>query len=197
MPLEDPCQQSNRPPPPPHFVLLPPCRYNGYGTLEDSKQNCVALVPKPPKKVGAALLAAPALMSWPVQAAERVLHTAHSVRPARSSLIPHSLHKHTPNPLLVHLQDMHKLMNKDKIILRFSARMQPTERAPVSLADAGASLRRQRGCWGQAVEAADSCTLQAGACLGLRSTVPGGLALVHARMLFSLTSVPCSARSGV
>lgn len=29
---------------------LPP--YNGYGTLEDSKQNCVALVPKPPRKVG-------------------------------------------------------------------------------------------------------------------------------------------------
>jgi hypothetical protein len=28
---------------------LPP--YNGYGTLDDSKQNCVALVPKPPKKV--------------------------------------------------------------------------------------------------------------------------------------------------
>lgn len=29
---------------------LPP--YNGYGTLDDSKQNCIALVPKPPKKVG-------------------------------------------------------------------------------------------------------------------------------------------------
>jgi hypothetical protein len=28
---------------------LPP--YNGYGTLDDSRQNCVALVPKPPKKV--------------------------------------------------------------------------------------------------------------------------------------------------
>jgi hypothetical protein len=42
---------------------MPP--YNGYGTLEDSKQNCVALVPKPPRK------------------------------------------------------DMHKLMNKDKIILRW------------------------------------------------------------------------------
>jgi hypothetical protein len=32
---------------------LPP--YNGYGTLDDSKQNCVALVPKPPKKVCAHL----------------------------------------------------------------------------------------------------------------------------------------------
>jgi hypothetical protein len=42
---------------------MPP--YNGYGTLEDSKQNCIALVPKPPRK------------------------------------------------------DMHKLMNKDKIILRW------------------------------------------------------------------------------
>lgn len=31
-------------------AALPP--YNGYGTLDDSKQNCVALVPKPPKKVG-------------------------------------------------------------------------------------------------------------------------------------------------
>jgi len=28
---------------------MPP--YNGYGTLEDSKQNCIALVPKPPRKV--------------------------------------------------------------------------------------------------------------------------------------------------
>jgi hypothetical protein len=28
---------------------LPP--FNGHGTLEDSRQNCVALVPKPPKKV--------------------------------------------------------------------------------------------------------------------------------------------------
>lgn len=44
---------------------MPP--YNGYGTLEDSKQNCIALVPKPPRK------------------------------------------------------DMHKLMNKDKIILRWGA----------------------------------------------------------------------------
>eukprot|EP00879_Flechtneria_rotunda_P003529 GHRR01003761.1.p1 GENE.GHRR01003761.1~~GHRR01003761.1.p1 ORF type:complete len:637 (+),score=222.63 GHRR01003761.1:163-2073(+) len=58
---------------------LPP--YNGYGTLDDSKQNCVALVPKPPKK------------------------------------------------------DMHKLMNKDKIILRFTARMTPG--SSVSHADAG------------------------------------------------------------
>lgn len=35
--------------PPPLRPALPP--YNGFGTLEDSKQNCVALVPKPPKKV--------------------------------------------------------------------------------------------------------------------------------------------------
>lgn len=33
---------------------LPP--YNGYGTLDDSKQNCIALVPKPPKKVCCAAL---------------------------------------------------------------------------------------------------------------------------------------------
>lgn len=37
-------------------------------------------------------------------------------------------------------QDMHKLMNKDKIILRFTARMVATERAPLSLADAGAGF---------------------------------------------------------
>ena len=24
--------------------------YNGYGTLKDSEQNCISLVPKPPKK---------------------------------------------------------------------------------------------------------------------------------------------------
>lgn len=35
--------------PPLPAAALPP--YNGYGTLDDSKQNCVALVPKPPKKV--------------------------------------------------------------------------------------------------------------------------------------------------
>jgi hypothetical protein len=34
------------------------------------------------------------------------------------------------------LQDMHKLMNKDKIILRFAARMTPGQSA-VSHADAG------------------------------------------------------------
>jgi hypothetical protein len=28
---------------------MPP--YNGYGSLEDSKQNCIALTPKPPRKV--------------------------------------------------------------------------------------------------------------------------------------------------
>lgn len=50
---------------------LPP--YNGYGTLEDSVQNCLSLVPKPPRR------------------------------------------------------DMHKLMNKDKIILRFTVRMVETE----------------------------------------------------------------------
>lgn len=35
--------------PPMPSPALPP--YNGYGTLDDSKQNCIALVPKPPKKV--------------------------------------------------------------------------------------------------------------------------------------------------
>ena len=50
---------------------LPP--FNGYGTLEDSLQNCLALVPKPPKR------------------------------------------------------DMHKLMNKDKIILRFTVKMMDTD----------------------------------------------------------------------
>lgn len=37
------------PVPPLPRPALPP--YNGYGALEDSLQNCVALVPKPPKKV--------------------------------------------------------------------------------------------------------------------------------------------------
>lgn len=50
---------------------LPP--FNGYGTLEDSLQNCLSLVPKPPRR------------------------------------------------------DMHKLMNKDKIILRFTVRMVETD----------------------------------------------------------------------
>mmetsp|Transcript_40195 Transcript_40195/g.89186 ORF Transcript_40195/g.89186 Transcript_40195/m.89186 type:complete len:635 (-) Transcript_40195:736-2640(-) len=60
---------------------LPP--YNGYGTLEDSLQNCMSLVPKPPKR------------------------------------------------------DMHKLMNKDKIILRFTVRMVETDthkHSPIDLA---------------------------------------------------------------
>ncbi|GMH37490.1 hypothetical protein BSKO_05363 [Bryopsis sp. KO-2023] len=58
---------------------LPP--HNGYGLLEDTKQNCTSLLPKPPKK------------------------------------------------------DFHKLMNKDNIILRFSARMVETERFKLSVAD--------------------------------------------------------------
>ncbi|KAL6762171.1 hypothetical protein V8C86DRAFT_2521922 [Haematococcus lacustris] len=58
---------------------LPP--YNGYGTLEDSLQNCLALVPKPPRR------------------------------------------------------DMHKLMNKDKIILRFTVRMLETDTHKHSLTD--------------------------------------------------------------
>jgi len=60
---------------------VPP--FNGYGTLEDSLQNCMSLVPKPPKR------------------------------------------------------DMHKLMNKDKIILRFTVRMVDTEthkHSPIDLA---------------------------------------------------------------
>mmetsp|Transcript_4241 Transcript_4241/g.7013 ORF Transcript_4241/g.7013 Transcript_4241/m.7013 type:complete len:624 (-) Transcript_4241:564-2435(-) len=50
---------------------LPP--FNGYGTLQDSLQNCLSLVPKPPRR------------------------------------------------------DMHKLMNKDKIILRFTVKIVETE----------------------------------------------------------------------
>jgi len=50
---------------------LPP--FNGYGTLQDSLQNCLSLVPKPPRR------------------------------------------------------DMHRLMNKDKIILRFTVRMVDTD----------------------------------------------------------------------
>ncbi|KAI8464444.1 MAG: hypothetical protein J3K34DRAFT_526184 [Monoraphidium minutum] len=69
------------PVPPVPRPAVPP--YNGYGSLDDSRQNCVALVPKPPKK------------------------------------------------------DMHKLMNKDKIILRFTARMAPTATHSLSHADAG------------------------------------------------------------
>lgn len=52
-------------------AALPP--YNGYGTIEDSLQNCLSLVPKPPKR------------------------------------------------------DLHKLMNKDKIILRFVAKIVDTD----------------------------------------------------------------------
>ncbi len=48
-------------------------RLRRYGTLEDSLQNCLALVPKPPRR------------------------------------------------------DMHKLMNKDKIILRFTVRIVDTD----------------------------------------------------------------------
>lgn len=40
------------PVPPLPRPAVPP--YNGYGGLDDSRQNCVALVPKPPKKVGGA-----------------------------------------------------------------------------------------------------------------------------------------------
>lgn len=58
---------------------VPP--YNGYGTLEDSMQNCLSLTPKPPKK------------------------------------------------------DMHKLMNKDKIILRFVVRLIDTDKYKLSHAD--------------------------------------------------------------
>lgn len=56
---------------------LPP--HNGYGTLEDSQQHCMSLLPKPPKK------------------------------------------------------NFHKLMNKDSIVLRFSAKLVETQR--FSLAD--------------------------------------------------------------
>ncbi|KAG2501001.1 hypothetical protein HYH03_000822 [Edaphochlamys debaryana] len=52
-------------------AAVPP--FNGYGTIEDSLQNCLSLVPKPPKR------------------------------------------------------DLHKLMNKDKIILRFVVRMVDTD----------------------------------------------------------------------
>jgi hypothetical protein len=47
-----------------------------------------------------------------------------------------SLSSRPPHYLLACLQDMHKLMNKDKIILRFTARMTPGQSA-VSHADAG------------------------------------------------------------
>jgi len=57
--------------------------YNGYGTLEDSLQNCMALLPKPPRK------------------------------------------------------DMHKLMNKDKIILRFQAKMVDSDLYKLSHSDQG------------------------------------------------------------
>eukprot|EP00798_Chlamydomonas_sp_ICE-L_P024281 gene24281-9880_t len=55
---------------------LPP--HNGYGTLEDSVQNCLSLQPKPPRR------------------------------------------------------DMHKLMNKDKIVMRFTIKMIPDEKHTVS-----------------------------------------------------------------
>jgi hypothetical protein len=61
-------------------AALPP--FNGYGTLDDSKQNCTSLVPKPPKR------------------------------------------------------DMHKLMNKDKIILRFTCCMADTHNTKLGHSDA-------------------------------------------------------------
>lgn len=57
--------------------------YNGYGTLEDSLQNCLSLVPKPPRR------------------------------------------------------DMHKLMNKDKIVMRFTVRMVNTDTHKHSAIDLG------------------------------------------------------------
>lgn len=47
--------------PPMPAAALPP--YNGYGTLDDSKQNCIALVPKPPKKVSEAAAAPTAMLT--------------------------------------------------------------------------------------------------------------------------------------
>ncbi|GAX85745.1 hypothetical protein CEUSTIGMA_g13160.t1 [Chlamydomonas eustigma] len=57
--------------------------FNGYGTLEDSLQNCLSLLPKPPRR------------------------------------------------------DMHKLMNKDKIILRFTVRIVETDTHKHSSIDLG------------------------------------------------------------
>ena len=57
--------------------------YNGHGTIEDSLQNCLSLLPKPPRR------------------------------------------------------DMHKLMNKDKIILRFKIKMVDTETHKHSATDLG------------------------------------------------------------
>lgn len=57
--------------PPMPAAALPP--YNGYGTLDDSKQNCIALVPKPPKKVSEAAAAAAAAM---LTLHRHFLHTA-------------------------------------------------------------------------------------------------------------------------
>ena len=57
--------------------------YNGFGTLEDSLQNCLSLVPKPPRR------------------------------------------------------DMHKLMNKDKIVMRFTVRMMETDTHKHSAIDLG------------------------------------------------------------
>lgn len=51
---------------------------------------------------------------------------------------------HCCGVMLVRLQDMHKLMNKDKIILRFTAKMTPGQSA-VSHADAG-ELQQLAGC---------------------------------------------------
>ena len=55
--------------------------FNGYGTIEDSLQNCLSLIPKPPRR------------------------------------------------------DMHKLMNKDKIILRFKIKMIETDKHKHSAID--------------------------------------------------------------
>ncbi|KAF8065932.1 efhc2 [Scenedesmus sp. PABB004] len=110
---------------------LPP--YNGYGSLDDSRQNCVALVPKPPKKARGARSRHSRRPAPP---------PASLARPPTLAAPPPCARPRSPPPLppstttaATQQQDMHKLMNKDKIILRFTAAMAPG--SAVSASDAG------------------------------------------------------------
>jgi hypothetical protein len=62
--------------PPMPAAALPP--YNGYGTLDDSKQNCIALVPKPPKKVSERQLLLLLLLLPPPHADSARTHHLHT-----------------------------------------------------------------------------------------------------------------------
>ena len=123
------------PVPPLPRPALPP--YNGHGGLDDSRQNCVALVPRPPRKVRRALSVQ---LCAGVRLAVNPSH--HNTPTALLTTRHHPPTHHHPTYYFsynnnIMQQDVHKLMNKDKIILRFTARMLPAPGRALSAADAG------------------------------------------------------------